>query len=131
MVGTLGEIEFTVSEEQIRTFRDLSFTHSATYAEHKIIGRKGLLEFTGLNASTCTMKIYLDAAFGVNPYKELRTLYEAMNKHEAIAFTLGGQVMGGGLWVIESLNETHSIIGSGGELIRAEVSISLKEYIEI
>ncbi len=130
MVGTLGSIEFTVSEEQIRTFRDLSFTHSASYAEHKILGRKGLLEFTGINASTCSMKIFLDAGFGVNPADELRTLYEAMNKHEAVAFTLGGQVMGAGLWVIESLNETHSIIGAGGVLMRAEVSLSLKEYIE-
>ncbi|MBR0150146.1 MAG: phage tail protein [Synergistaceae bacterium] len=130
MVGTLGSIEFSVSEDMIRTFRDLSFTHSASYAEHKIIGRKGLLEFTGLNASTCSMKIFLDAQFGVNPAEELQTLYEAMNAHEAIAFTLGGQVMGGGLWVIETLNETHSIIGAGGALLRAEVSVSLKEYVE-
>lgn len=130
MVGTLGSVEFTVSENKIRTFRDLSFTHSASYAEHKILGRKTLLEFTGINASSCSMKILLDAQFGVNPAEELQTLYEAMNKHEAIAFTLGGQVMGAGLWVIENLNETHSIIGAGGALMQAEVNLSLKEYIE-
>ena len=130
MLGTLGNVEFTVSENMIRTFRDLTFTHSASYAEHKIIGRKTLLEFTGINASSCSMKIFLDAQLGVNPADELRKLYEAMNNHEALAFTLGGQVMGGGLWVIDTLNESHSIIGAGGQLLRAEVNLSLKEYLQ-
>ncbi len=129
MIGTLGSVIFEVSEDSIKTFRDLSFSRQANYTEHAIINSKGLLEFTGLKANTCSLKIILDASLGLNPLKELDTLRKMLNNHEAVAFVIGGEVQGQGLWVIESMNETLELITNTGEIFKASVNLSLKEYL--
>ena len=128
MLGTLGEYEFEVSTESVRTFEGLKFSNSAAYAEHKVHGRKAVLEFTGLNASTANLTIHLDITQGVVPMEEITQLYEAMNNHETLAFTLGGLVMGEGLWVIESLDEEYEQISNRGVVMRARVDLKLREY---
>jgi hypothetical protein len=130
LIGTLGEYEFEVSDQSVKNFDDLSFSNSASYAEHKIIGQKSILEFTGLNASSASLNIVLDITQGVIPSDCITDLYTAMNEHQALAFTLGGDVMGEGLWVIESLNEKYTQISAKGEVLRAEVDLKLKEYRE-
>ena len=131
MIGSLGSVVFEVSSERIRTFRDFQIQHSAKYTEHAIHGRKGLLEFTGLSASTASLSIRLDAGLGINPKEELNTLHEILTKHEALPFILDGEPQGDGLWVLESIGENYEIIDNHGTAIAVEVSIKLKEYIEV
>lgn len=131
MIGSFGEVVFEVSAEWIRTFRDFQIQHSAKYTEHAIHGRKGLLEFTGLSASTASLNIRLDAGLGINPKEELKTLHEILAKHEALPFILDGEPQGDGLWVLESIGENYEIIDNHGTAIAVEVSIKLKEYIEV
>ena len=131
MIGSFGEVVFEVSSERIRTFRDFQIQHSAKYTEHAIHGRKGLLEFTGLSASTASLSIRLDAGLGINPKEELNTLHEILTKHEALPFILDGEPQGEGLWVLESIGENYEIIDNHGTAIAVEVSIKLKEYIEV
>lgn len=130
MIGQLGDYEFEVSAESLRTFDGLKFSNSASYAEHKVLGRKGVLEYTGLNASSAGLKISLNADFGADVLEEIAAFYEYMNDGEALVFMLGGEVMGEDMWVIESLDEDYTEIGSRGEVIRAELSLKLKEYLE-
>ena len=129
MIATLGKFEFEVSTDKVKTFSDLKFSNSAAYSEHKIIGRKGLIEFTGLNASTASLTINLDAWAGVNPSEEITELYTLMNDHELLAFTLGGEVMGEGLWVIESLDEEYRTIDSHGNVLEASINLKLRESV--
>ena len=131
MIGSFGEVVFEVSSERVRTFRDFQIQHSAKYTEHAIHGRKGLLEFTGLSASTASLSIRLDAGLGINPKEELNTLHEILTKHEALPFILDGEPQGEGLWVLESIGENYEIIDNHGTAIAVEVSIKLKEYIEV
>ena len=131
MIGSFGEVVFEVSAERIRTFRDFQIQHSAKYTEHAIHGRKGLLEFTGLSASSASLNIRLDAGLGINPKEELNTLHEILTKHEALPFILDGEPQGDGLWVLESIGENYEIIDNHGTAIAVEVSIKLKEYIEV
>ena len=127
MIATLGSYEFEVSSERTKTFTDLRFTHSASYAEHKVIGRKGIIEFTGLNASSGSLSVKFSADLGVNPAIEIKALRELMNNHELLVFTLGGEVVGEGYWVIESLDEEDKRIDAWGNIIEASISIKLKE----
>ena len=129
MIATLGNYEFEVSSERAKTFRDLRLSHSASFAEHKVIGRKGLLEFTGLNASSASLSLTLSASLGVNPSQEISQLYSLMNNHELLVFSLGGQVLGGGYWVIEGLDEDDKVIDSHGNITEATISVKLKECI--
>ena len=130
MLATLGNYEFEVSTEKVKTFTDLKFTNSANYAEHKVIGRKGIIEFTGLNASTASLTINLYAHAGVNPSEEITEFYEAMNDHELLVFTLGGEVMGEGSWVIESLDEDYKTIDAWGNVTEATITLKLKESVD-
>lgn len=130
MIGTLGNIVFEVAEGNVKTFRDLSFTHSANYTEHKILGRTGLVEFTGLNAMTCSLKIDLNASLGVNTEQELEALAEILTEHESVDFVLDGQPIGSGQWIIENMTTTANMIDNKGAIISATVSLTLKEYNE-
>ena len=131
MIGSLGDVVFEVSTERVRTFRDFQIQRSAKYSEHAIYGRKGLLEFTGLSPASISLSIRLDAALGVNPKEELNTLHDILKNHQAVPFILDGEPQGDGLWVVEGLDENHEIVDKHGTSIAVEVSLKLKEYIEV
>lgn len=130
MLGSLGSIVFEAADSHILTFSDLSFTRSANYTEHKIIGKSGILEFTGLNAGACSIKMVFDATLGINPKEQLEEIERMMQEHEANLFVLDGQLVGSGYWVIESLNETMEFIDNFGGAHRISVDVSLKEYVK-
>ena len=130
MVGSLGEVVFEVSSESIRTFRDLSMQRSAKYVTHEVHGGKALLEFTGFAPISAALTVRLDAALGLNPTEELEALRGVLSRHEAVPFILDGTPQGDHLWVLESLDEKHEVLNSTGALIVAEVSLTLKEYVE-
>ena len=130
MIAALGDFEFEVSENYINTFKDLRFSNSAQYSEHKILGRRGLLEFTGLNASSCSLTIHLDAGY-VDDLPGIIAFYnDAMISGDALLFMLGDSVMGEGFWVIESFDESYTQISNKGEFLSADLSLRLKEYID-
>lgn len=129
MIGQLGEYAFAVNSETVRNFDGLKISESAGFTEHKVLDRKGLLEFTGLNAGSLSLKIVLDEFLGVEPLKEIAALREYMREGTAVIFMLGEEVIGDDLWVIESLDEEFSEIDNKGRVRRAEVSLKLKEYI--
>ena len=131
MVGSLGEIIFEVSTDSILTFDDLTFQHSAKYTEHAIHGRKGLLEFTGFSATSASLSILLNADLGIDPKEEFEALKEIFDNHEAVPFILDDEPQGDGLWIIESISEKRDKISNKGAARIIEVSLNLKEYIEL
>ncbi|MBQ3396322.1 MAG: phage tail protein [Synergistaceae bacterium] len=131
MIGSYGDIVFEVSSERVKTFRDFQIQRSAKYSEHAIHGRKALLEFTGLSPASLSINIRLDAGLGLNPKEELNMLYEVLNNHITMPFILDGEPQGDNLWVLESIDEKREIIDNHGTLIAAEITLKLKEYIEV
>ena len=131
MLATLGEYEFEVSMYNIATFTDLRFSNAASYTEHRILGGKGLLEFTGLSASTCSLNIHLEEGLSEDLAGTIDYFYSAMNKGEALLFMIGSAVMGEGFWVIESLEESYPEISGKGELLTADLTLKLKEYVTV
>lgn len=130
MIGQLGDISFSVSSERVMTFDDLTRQGSARFASHSRQGGKELSEFLGPSLSAISMKIRLSAAAGVNPKEELTRLREIMNTGEAVLFVLDGEPQGDAYWNITALSEAHKIIDNEGRTISAEVSVSLKEYLD-
>lgn len=130
MIGSFGDIVFLCSDSTILTFQDLSFNRSASYAEHKILGGNGLVEFTGINAASCSISMNFEASLGVDPLKQITELERMLNDHEANLFVLDGKPVGSGYWVIESINETYELIDNNGRAKKITASVSLKEYYE-
>lgn len=131
MIGSLGSVIFEVSTDKILTFDDLNFSHSAKFTEHAIHGRKGLLEFTGFSATSASLNILLNADLGVDPKEEFNALKEIFDNHDAVPFILDNEPQGDGLWVIESMSEKRDMISNKGAARLIEVSVNLKEYIEV
>ena len=131
MIGSLGDVVFEVSSEKVQTFRDYQIQRSANFSEHAIHGRKALLEFTGLAPASVSLNIRLDAGLGIIPKDELDYLHFVLKSHYAVLLILDGEPQGDGLWVLESIDEKHEIIDNFGTSIIIEVSLKLKEYIEI
>lgn len=129
MLASLGDYVFEASVYNLSTFSDLKFTNSVQYTEHKLLGRKGVLEFTGLNASTCTLNIHLEYGLSEDLYGTVNYFYEAMNDGTALLFMIGPDVMGEGFWVIESMNESYPEISGQGDLVVCDLALTLKEYI--
>ena len=130
MIGQLGDYEFEVSARSVKTFDGLKLSESASWTEHKVLGRKGLLEFTGLNAGSVSLKMRLDESFGVDVLEEISAFREYMTEGTALVFMLGEEVIGTDYWVIESLNEEYARIDGKGRVISAELSVNLKEYVD-
>ena len=130
MIGSLGDVVFEVSSEAVKSFDNLNMKFSAKYAQHDVHGGKGLLEFTGLDPTSLSLKVRLDMALGINPKDELTTLRDMLEAGQAIPFILDGEPQGWNLWVIEDLQEDHKVLNNTGMLILAEASLSLKEYVE-
>lgn len=127
MLGTLGQIAFTVSENKILSPNEISFSNSANFAEHKILSGDTLLEFTGFNNRTCSLKIELSNSLGVDVEKELAALNEMFASHEAFTFSIGNKIFG--QFVIESFSENYNIVAPNGKLQFVSISLNLKECI--
>lgn len=95
------------------------------FAEHKILNGNSLLEYTGKNARTLSLKILLSSELGINPEKELENLRNMLYNHEEKIFMLGNNVMG--KFVLENISGNFERINAHGEIISISVNINLKE----
>ena len=60
-IGTLGDIAFTVSQNTVKTFKDLQIQSQVNYAKHTRHNKKPLLEFQYKDTDTGSFTIYLSA----------------------------------------------------------------------
>lgn len=128
MIGSYGTVVFEASADRVRTWQAASRQGRARWARHDVLGRKPLLEFTGLDLEQVELAIRLDASLGVNPAQELRSLRDLRDAGEPSALTLGGAVLG--RYALESVSETWRNTDAAGRLILAEATLSLVEYVE-
>lgn len=130
MTGSIGPVEFKASESYVKTFQDMTISHKANYAGHKIINGPEIIEFTGTDASSVTLKIHFDSELGVNPADEIEALRDMTHTSSPVPFVLNGNVIGRDLWVIESMNVTVGNVAYDGYILSADVSLTLKEFIQ-
>lgn len=130
-IAALGtKIIFEVSSESVLTFTDFTRKISADYSEHKLIGRKPFSEYLQPKLKELSFKIRLDAELGVKPRKTLEILAGCCESGEVLSFVIGGSPVGDNPWVITSVSEKWNTIYNRGELVSAEATLSLKEYVE-
>lgn len=124
--GLLGAFPFTVSEVEVCTFRDLSFSREQVYAEHKVVSGLPRLQHTGRNLDPVSLTVR------IVPLTPLSTVGVRLRLLEALAAS-GDElplVIGlrwYGLHVLTSYEIAHRQIHYGVTLA-AEVKLSLQEY---
>lgn len=129
-VGTLGDIVFETSQEKIRTFHDMRYQGNANYAVHARHGAAGLAEYTGRDPLKMQMEIHLSRSIGVDPEKEIDEIESVTRDKKTLTLVLGGKIRGEYKWVIESYSVKANHFDRNGNIIDADISIDLLEYLK-
>lgn len=129
-IGSLGEITFECSSEVFRTIKDYKREVKARYAEHKLVMKTPALEFLGADTQEISFRMIFSASLGVNPREESARLQKMCTEGEAMPLVLGSEVIGDGLWVVESVSESATAWDNKGNILLSEVDVRLKSYAE-
>ncbi len=129
MIGSFGDVQFTVSMAQVRTFKNYKRSGGARWDEHDLINRKPLGEFKGAGLEELTFAIQLHSSLGVVPEDELDTLRRMRDSGKSYVFVLGESPIGDNNWVITNISETSDFINHLGQLQAVTAELTLKEYV--
>ena len=125
--GMLGDVTFEVSDQTYRTIRNLTRSTKANYSTHKLIGKTGILEFTGVDPETISFEILFSAWFGENPETWRKKLDKMLRNGKAVYFVLGTAPIGD-KWVLEDVQYTTEFYYKDGTPADYKATINLKEY---
>ncbi len=129
-LGTLGDISFRVSSSSdIFTYDNFSRSASSRTSTHEIIGEKALTEYLGPGLQEISFTIKLNAQWGVNPLTEIERLIDYCESGTVLTFTMGNKRVGNYRWLIDSVDTTAKYYDFQGNILSAEASIKLKEYV--
>ncbi|KAB0577303.1 GpU protein [Fusobacterium naviforme] len=126
-IGCLGNISFVVSDSKIETITGFSRSGSASYAMHQRVNAKELPEFTGVNAGTADLEIMLSSYLGANPFKELRKIKKACERHKKMRLVIGDDYYG--QYVIQSYQQTGQHYDRQRGVTVCTATVSLLEYV--
>lgn len=128
-IGYFGNIIFETSDQRVLTFNDFTRNSTAHIEEHKLIGKKPLIEYCGPELEKINFTVNLNAYNGINPEEELAKWRDYSLNGSAQELVIGGNVMGYDKFIIESLSESYNKIYKNGFLYSAKIDVSLAEYI--
>ncbi|MEQ6355913.1 phage tail protein [Lysinibacillus sp. M3] len=129
-IGSFGDVIFEVSQKKTLTFNDLEMKSSPKWDEHSIHRNKAKLEFDGPGLIELNHTLLLRAEQGINPMKEITKLERMRDKGEAHHFILGQKPIAPNKFVIIDTSAGLRNIDQKGNVFSAEVTVSLKEYVE-
>ena len=128
VVGTWGDIVFSVSRRQIKTFDGLKWDSGARYSTHERHLKEPLLEFTGTEVESMSFTMFFSSYLGVNPIQEISKLLKAMRRGEVHRLIIGPKAYGTGKWVITKLSNSLERTDRSGNIVAAKVSVTMKSY---
>jgi len=128
IIGTLGDIVFAVSKNEVKTFEDMKWESSAQYATHNRHLKDVLLEFTGTDADKINFTMHFSVFLGVDPMAELVKILEAERSGKTMRLVIGSKAYGKNKWVITGTSKALQTFDNKGNLLVANVSISLSAY---
>jgi len=129
-LGSLGPVVFVVSPTAIRTIENFNRSSAGRWAQHDILGQKPKKEFMGPGADTVSFSVRFAVDWGLNPRKELDQLTKLERAGKAMPLVIGGKGVGVGLWVITDLSQDWSTLDGAGNIIEAQVALTLGEYVK-
>lgn len=128
VIGNWGDITFSVSRQEVKTFDGLKWDSAVKYSAHERHLKEPLLEFTGQDVETMTFTMFFSAFLGVNPISEVAKLLQAMRRGEVHRLVIGPKAYGTNKWVITKLSNSLSRYDNRGNLLVASVSVTMQSY---
>lgn len=130
-VGYFGNIVFSVSRNKIHSFNNFKRTRTAEWKEHIRYGQKATSQFTSLGLETITFDIHLDKNLGIDPRKMIDKWGKLLENGHHDILVIGNEQIGNYEWKIESISESWNTLLNKGELITADLTITMSEYVDI
>lgn len=128
-IGSWGkQVVFEVSDKKIMTPSDFEYSSTARWNSHEIIGSTPKGEFVGPGTGQVSINITLDATLGVKPASVINTLRKARDKGTVEYLKIGKAKIGSYKWAITDMSEKWDVVYDKGELARATLSLTFKEY---
>lgn len=127
-VGALGGIPFEVSANAVKTARSFSYKGASQYTAHKRHLGKGLVEYTGSEPETISFSMRVSKFLGFAPDSSIATLRGYCNNGTAVPFTLGTKSYGSFRWIIKSFEVKGEEYDRKGNLIGADIAVTIVEY---
>lgn len=127
IVGTFGDIVFSVSADRQYLIDGFSRKSGAKTEEHQVTGGKPRLEFIAPTLTDISFTITLMAGRGMNPMAEVEKLRAICEGGETRRLIIGGRNLGKFL-LTEVADDWEKTLGDG-RVTLARVKVSFKEYL--
>lgn len=127
-IGSFGALVFSVSENTVRTFDQISWKVSAKYATHDRHMKMDVLEFLGPEPGSISFTMAFSVFHGTNPLSEITELNDMANAGITGRLVIGGRVYGSYKWVISAVSSELKRYDSKGNCWAATAQVTLKEY---
>lgn len=128
-VGCLGTITFLVSAEQVKTLDKFSYSRDARIAVHQRHASSGLAEFTGYDPAKVTFEVRLDRTLGISDVMAEAGKFETyLCDGRAVPLVIGNVIYGEYRWLVQSCGIKAKHHDGQGDIIAADVSLTLMEY---
>ena len=125
-IGGFAGIIFSVSSQQVLTFKNLTRKLQHKFHTHEILNGAAKLESLGVQPISISLEIQLLKQLGANVGETLKTLREACSQGLADYLIICNENIG--LFVIETLEEGDYFWDGKGEPFMATVKLTLKQY---
>ena len=129
MIGTLGDIVFEVSDQTVRTLKNLKGEAGSDWGSHDVVHGKPRSEWIGPKNRTYSFDMQLRAQDGVPPRRTLTQLQKMAEGASAYYFVLGGQPMADNPFKVLTASDAWDVVFQDGKLIACTVSVKLEEYL--
>lgn len=129
-VGALGDIVFEVSTSMIQTIQESSWKGSANIQSHQRHLNKALQEYVGCDSDTFTFSMLVTKHLGADPLKVISKLQSYERTGKILKLTLGTKSYGQYRWLLQKHSVNNKHFDKKGNLIGAEISVTLIEYVK-
>lgn len=128
LIGCLGNIPFEVSTRAIKTIRDAAWSGSASIQTHQRHLDNALQEFVGIDPDSFTFNIRISDYLGSSALSEISKIFDYERNGTAVPLVIGSKGYGKYRWLIKKHKVTLEYYDKYGNLIGADISITLTEY---
>lgn len=130
LIGNFGSyIRFTVSSKKILTFEDFNETISARWAKHSVQKKLPRSEFLGADLMSFTIKVDLDAQFGIKPRATRNRIKDCVRKGKTAYFVVGGHMVSKNKFKITQAQNEFKQVLRNGKIARITMNLTFEEYV--
>ncbi|MBQ6052975.1 MAG: phage tail protein [Clostridia bacterium] len=127
-IGCLGDIVFEVSDKEMKTIRDATWSGSASIATHQRHLDNALQEFVGVDPDSFEFKIRISQFLGSDPLTDISKLFDYERGGTAVPLTIGKKGYGKYRWLVKKHKTSLEHYDKVGNLVGVDITVTLTEY---